>query len=123
MSEILALVFDKELYSLAKARAWLIKHKFKPIKKVHETKKQYTFFINECKPNVPYIGKQVKPGVKMLIKNMGGHGVAEEAFMEEMKRTGYLSQLAEQIGNNPLLPLPFGIGAQFLKSGLKIFGL
>jgi hypothetical protein len=45
MSEIHSIIFKKKSYTTSRARYWLKKHNFKPIKRVHVTENFYRYRI------------------------------------------------------------------------------
>jgi hypothetical protein len=45
MTNIQAVLFEYDYWTTSSANAWLRKHKLKPIKKVHTTKKYYRYRI------------------------------------------------------------------------------
>ena len=69
VTQIQALVLNKNQFSKRTANSWIKFHKFKPIKKMHETIHTYRFrlrFPNEDK--YEYRMKSITPGVKAVIE-------------------------------------------------------
>lgn len=68
MSEIQAIIFDKNYWSLKQANSFIHLHDFKPIKKMHETKNYYRFRLEEPNKRYRYRTKEVFPGVKFIFR-------------------------------------------------------
>ena len=63
-----AVLFSKELYDTASARRWLRRHKYNPIKRVHETMHFLRYRIREPDYDTyEYRTKQISTGIKMII--------------------------------------------------------
>lgn len=70
MSEIQSILFDKNKYDATKARKWLKRNKYKPIKRVHKTEKYLRYRIKQ--PNSKYqyrtisFGKDIKAVIQII---------------------------------------------------------
>ena len=62
-----AIIFSKEFYDTARARRWLSRHHYKPIKKVHETTRYLRYRIREVDERYEYRIKPFTEGVKAVI--------------------------------------------------------
>ena len=68
MTAIQAIIFSKEFYDTARARRWLGRHHYMPIKKVHETTRYLRYRIKE--PDETRYEYKIKPfteGVKAVL--------------------------------------------------------
>ena len=63
-----AVLFSKDLYDPPLARRWLRRHKYNPIKRVHETTRFLRYRIREPDyNNFDYRTKQISDGVKLIV--------------------------------------------------------
>jgi hypothetical protein len=61
-----SIVFDKESFTLRRAKAWLHKHHLIPIKDVHHTVNSYRFRMSPPKRARRYYSKYVDDGVLFI---------------------------------------------------------
>jgi hypothetical protein len=67
MSQIQAVIFNKQYFTHKTASNWLNKQKIKPIKKYHETQNYYRYRIREPNNFSKFRLISHKPGVKFVI--------------------------------------------------------
>ena len=67
MSVIQALILSKEYFNKEQAERWVSRHKFKPVKKIHETPLTYRFRLKEPDESYDYRTKVLTTGVKAII--------------------------------------------------------
>ena len=67
MSHILALIFSKEYFNKQHSENWITKHKYKPLKKVHETSLTYRFRLKEYDDKYDYRMKKLTTGIKAVV--------------------------------------------------------
>lgn len=68
MSDIQSILFSKKYFDSTKARIWLKKHHYKPIKRVHITK-SYLRYRLKTPDQGNYITKRIEKGIKIIIKS------------------------------------------------------
>ena len=66
-SSIQAVIFDKHIFSTAKARAWLRANRIARLKPVHTTKNYHRYRIQEPDLFTHFVNKKVAPGIKLII--------------------------------------------------------
>ena len=62
-----SIIFSKDLYDTARARRWLKRHHYEPIKRVHETTRFLRYRIKEPDERYEYRIKQFTEGIKAVI--------------------------------------------------------
>ena len=62
-----SIIFSKEFYDTARARRWLSRHHYVPIKRVHETTRYLRYRIKEPDERYEYRIKPFTNGVKAVI--------------------------------------------------------
>lgn len=72
MADIQAIIFDKRLpfeWTPDTARAWLQKHGYEPIKRVHATKNFYRYRIQEVAPEGAghYATRELPNGIQLIM--------------------------------------------------------
>ena len=68
MSHIQAILFSRDLYDTNRAKRWLSKHKFSPIKRVHITTNWLRYRIREPEEDTyEYRMKVLSKGIKTVI--------------------------------------------------------
>ena len=67
MSSIQAVIFHNKLWTTETARAWLKKHKYKPIKRVDKTLNYLRYRLVEPNKFKNFIMKKTGTGIKLVI--------------------------------------------------------
>lgn len=62
------MLFGREGYDAPKARDWLKKHDYKPIKRVHKTKNTLRYRIRDPTSASRYITKKIGKHIKLVIQ-------------------------------------------------------
>ena len=68
MSFVQAVLFSRDLYDTNRARRWLFRHKFSPIKRVHITTNWLRYRIREPEDKYEYRLKVLTQGIKVVIE-------------------------------------------------------
>lgn len=73
-----SVMFNKKQYDSKKARSWLKKHDYHPIKRVHKTKNYLRYRIREPHDNSIYRIKKISKNIKFVIEKLSkGKGYNE----------------------------------------------
>ena len=64
---IQSIIFDKNIWSLTRAKHYLLYHNLHPIKEMHETDHYYRFRLEQPRTHARYITKQIAKGLKIII--------------------------------------------------------
>lgn len=62
-----AVIFKKDKWTTPKARRWLKKNNYTPIKKVHITDDFYRYRINEPDKYTKFTTKKLKDGIELIL--------------------------------------------------------
>lgn len=66
MSKVQSIIFKKSKYTSEKARKWLAKYKYRPIKQVHKTTNYLRYRIRKPNKKFRYFMKEIRPGIKFV---------------------------------------------------------
>ena len=67
-TEVQAILFNKKYYNLDKVNKWLVKHEYKPIKKIHTTDNYHRVRLRQPKKDVKYRTKAITKTIKYIIE-------------------------------------------------------
>jgi hypothetical protein len=67
-TDVQAVLFDKRYYTPERAVAWVRKHDYKPLKKVHTTDQYHRVRLKQPRDDVKYRTKAVSKSIKFIIE-------------------------------------------------------
>ncbi len=67
MSSVQSIIFNKNYWSLPQIKQWLRYHRFRPIKKVHETKNFYRYRLQNPSNFSRFITKKLPDNIELII--------------------------------------------------------